>query len=225
MIKAWSDLEESIITCRECPRLVEWRETIAKNKRKAFNDWEYWGKPVVGFGDREGSILIVGLAPGAHGSNRTGRMFTGDASGDFLYKALYNVGFANQPQSVCIDDSLSLKEVFISAVCRCAPPENRPTKSEIYNCRKYLQTEISLLKNLKVIVPLGHIAFDTIIYLYRQSSGIKFNHGHFYKMNSDYPTIVASYHPSKQNTQTGRLTKQMFAKIWDMVGRELIARQ
>jgi len=144
-----NNLNKEIIACRRCSRLVEWREYIAKTRKKAFSKWEYWGKPVTGFGDIHGRILILGLAPGAHGSNRTGRMFTGDASGNFLYPALFSAEFANQQTATSIDDRLKLNDIFISAVCRCAPPNNKPTSEEIINCRSYLIRELALMKNIK----------------------------------------------------------------------------
>ena len=187
-------------------------------------EWEYWGKPVTGFGDINGRILIVGLAPGAHGSNRTGRMFTGDASGNFLYPALFSAGFANQPTASSIDDGLELKDIFISAVCRCAPPDNKPATEEISNCCYYLQSEMALLKNLNGIVALGKIAFDSSLGLIRERFGAewkeqpKFGHGKLYfskgSSASSTPWLLTSYHPSRQNTQTGRLTQAMFQDIW-----------
>lgn len=210
-----NQFEEEIITCRLCPRLVTWREQVAKEKRRAFRYQEYWGKPVPGFGDPQARLLIVGLAPGAHGSNRTGRMFTGDASGDFLYPALHRVGFANQPHAVQCDDGLELHDLFISAVCRCAPPENKPARDEIANCLPYLQKEIALLPNLRGIVALGSIAFnETLLLLNSRQTDRVFGHGAFYELGDGLPWLLASYHPSRQNTQTGRLTTQMFDAIW-----------
>ena len=224
------NLNEEIIACRRCPRLVEWREHIARTRKKAFIELEYWGKPVTGFGDINGRVLILGLAPGAHGSNRTGRMFTGDGSGNFLYPALYSAGFANQPFATSFDDGLELKDIFISAVCRCAPPDNKPVKEEISNCRDYLQSELALMKNLKGIVALGKIAFDSSLGLIKQQYGAeyenqpKFGHGRLYYSNnlhSSTPWLLASYHPSRQNTQTGRLTSEMFQAIWEKVRKLL----
>lgn len=225
-------LNQDIISCRKCPRLVEWRENIARTKKRAFIDCEYWGKPVPGFGDITGRVLILGLAPGAHGSNRTGRMFTGDASGNFLYPALYSVGFANQPEAFSSVDGMKLKDVFISAVCRCAPPNNKPTKGEITNCQEYLEREIALMKNLAGIVALGKIAFDSSFglikreYCVKAENQPKFGHGRLYFSNchhsySSSPWLLTSYHPSRQNTQTGRLTPQMFQEIWEEVRRFL----
>jgi uracil-DNA glycosylase len=215
-------LNLEIIRCRQCSRLVDWRENIAKVKKKAFVDWDYWGKPVPGFGDIEGKILILGLAPGAHGSNRTGRMFTGDASGNFLYPALFKAGFANQAETFSINDGLKLKEVFISAVCRCAPPDNKPSGEEKANCRRFLEREIALMKNLAGIVALGKIAFDATLDLLKKQFAFQpsktplFSHGRLYfSDNPSSPWLLASYHPSRQNTQTGRLSQQMFQEIWE----------
>ena len=220
-----NDLNAEIVVCRRCPRLVDWREHIAITKKKAFMEWEYWGKPVTGFGEIDGRILILGLAPGAHGSNRTGRMFTGDGSGNFLYPALYSAGFANQPISASFNDGLELKDIFISAVCRCAPPDNKPAKEEISNCREYLLRELALMENLNGIVALGKVAFDSALGLLEDRFGAewkdqpKFGHGKLYfsKGNStaSTPWLLSSYHPSRQNTQTGRLTQEMFLEIWE----------
>ncbi len=216
------DLNQSIINCRACPRLVSWREEVAVVKRRAFLDWEYWGKPVPGFGDINGEILVVGLAPGAHGSNRTGRMFTGDASGEFLYPALYRAGFANQPQSEKLGDSLTLNNLFITAVCRCVPPQNKPTVEEIKTCVPYLLNEISLMKNLKGIVALGQLAFNEIKKIYQGQPQIKtwkFAHNKVFKVEKENLWVLTSYHPSRQNTQTGKLTEEMFDQIWQQANR------
>jgi uracil-DNA glycosylase family 4 len=210
-----SVLESEIIQCRKCPRLVAWREQVAREKRRAYRDQDYWGKPVPGFGDPQARLLIVGLAPGAHGSNRTGRMFTGDASGDFLYPALHRVGFSSSPQSLHRDDDLTLHDVFITAVCRCAPPDNKPTRDEIANCLPYIKKEMELLPNLKGIIALGSIAFnETLNLLGRKRSDTTFGHGALYIWDDSNPWLLASYHPSRQNTQTGRLTTAMFDQIW-----------
>ncbi len=215
------ELENEVISCRKCPRLVAWREEVAQVKRRAYLEWEYWGKPVPGFGDPAASVLVVGLAPGAHGSNRTGRMFTGDSSGDFLYPALFTAGFANQPQAINREDGLQLRDMFISAVCRCVPPGNKPRADEIANCRPYLESEIDMLTGLKVIVALGRIAFDHTLRIYRELSGenLKFDFKHLgvYKMGDSLPWLISSYHPSRQNTQTGRLTNAMFDELWTTV--------
>jgi uracil-DNA glycosylase family 4 len=222
----WLKLEEELINCRRCPRLVAWREEVAQVKRRAYLDWDYWGKPVPGFGDHESRVLVVGLAPGAHGANRTGRMFTGDGSGDFLYPALFKAGFANQPQAVDRQDGLQLTDIFISAVCRCAPPANMPKADEITNCIPYLESEIDLLSQLRVIVVLGRIAFDQTLRLYRRRTGenlrLEFKHLGVDKMGDNLPWLVASYHPSRQNTQTGRLTESMFDAVWEKVNKILL---
>ncbi len=209
----WDNLNSEITSCRECPRLVEWREEVARVKKKAYQDWIYWGKPVPGFGDLRANILVVGLAPGAHGANRTGRMFTGDSSGDFLFGSLHRTGFANQPISVSVDDGLQLKDIFISASARCVPPDNKPTPTEIRNCRPYLEREIELLSDLKVIVALGQVAFKNVLTTYQQpSSRFDFSHGAVHQIGKLH--LIASYHPSQQNTQTGKLTQEMFDQIW-----------
>jgi uracil-DNA glycosylase family 4 len=212
------NLIKTIIACRKCPRLVDYRESIAKKKKKAYQDWEYWGKPVPAFGDLNGRILVVGLAPGPHGSNRTGRMFTGDASGVFLYKALFKTGFANQPSSVSREDGLQLSDLMISAVCRCVPPDNKPSRSEIMNCLPYLVQEIELMTHLQLVVALGRLAFDNTLGIYRAEGAaiprLDFKHGAVYQLGEGLPGLVASYHPSQQNTQTGRLTTEMFDQIW-----------
>lgn len=215
-IPDWADLNRQITACRLCPRLVEWRESVAANKRRAYREYEYWGKPVAGFGDPHARLLVVGLAPGAHGSNRTGRMFTGDASGEFLYAALHRTGFANQPTSVHIHDGLMLHDIFITAVARCAPPDNRPLPDEIRNCRPFLLKEISLLPHVQGIVALGRIAYDQITAIYADfmPETAAFSHGSLVEMKNGLPWLLASYHPSRQNTQTGRLTITMFDQIW-----------
>ncbi len=212
----WNELNAEIIGCHKCERLVAWREKVALEKRRMFFDQEYWGKPVPGFGDHAAQLLIVGLAPGAHGANRTGRMFTGDASGEFLYRALHKVGLANQPNSIKLDDGLKLNRTYISAVCRCAPPDNKPTKQEIQNCVPYLHRELQAL-NLKVIVALGRIAFEQIIAYFDMPSETIFRHGAEYAISGTSITLIVSYHPSRQNTQTGRLTEEMFDRIWRRV--------
>jgi uracil-DNA glycosylase len=214
-------------SCRLCPRLVAWREEVAQVRRRAYRDQEYWGKPVPGFGDPKARILVVGLAPGAHGSNRTGRMFTGDASGDFLYPALHRAGFASQPNSDSLGDGMQLNDLFISAACRCAPPDNKPLPSEIAACRPFLEAEINLLgPHLQGFVALGRIAFDWLIDWYRRQgasvNGIEFAHTAFFTPRAGLPWLLASYHPSRQNTQTGRLTVEMFDQAWEMARQSLI---
>jgi uracil-DNA glycosylase len=213
-------LNQVIIKCRKCPRLVEYRETVALKKKKAYRDWIYWGKPVPAFGDLDGRVLVVGLAPGPHGSNRTGRMFTGDASGVFLFKALYRAHFASQPVSLSQEDGLQLNDLLISAVCRCVPPDNKPSRSEIINCLPYLVQEIELMAKLQGFVALGRIAFDNLLGIYRSKganvTGFEFKHGRIYQLGKGLPWVVASYHPSQQNTQTGRLTVEMFDLVWSI---------
>lgn len=213
-------LNETIIGCRKCPRLVEYRESVAKKKKKAYREWIYWGRPVPAFGDIHGSILVVGLAPGPHGSNRTGRMFTGDESGVFLFGALHRSGFANQATSLNREDGLVLSDMLVSAVCRCVPPDNKPDRSEIENCLPYLEQEIKLMKNLHGFVALGRIAFENLLKVYRgwgtSVPRFEFKHGGVYQLGDTLPWLVASYHPSQQNTQTGRLTIGMFDAIWQL---------
>ena len=211
-------LNEEIETCRKCPRLVGHREKVAREKRRAFRDWTYWGKPVPGFGDSNAQLLILGLAPAAHGANRTGRMFTGDRSGDFLYAALHKAGFANQSTSLDRDDGLRLKDAYISATCRCAPPDNKPLPEEISNCRGYLEREIEILRP-KVILALGKIAWDGYLEILKQRGIIasrafhKFAHGAEAEVATGAPRLFGVYHPSQQNTQTGRVTPGMYAIV------------
>jgi uracil-DNA glycosylase family 4 len=211
-------LNAEIITCRRCPRLVEWREKVAREKRRAYRDQEYWGRPVPGFGDPQARILVIGLAPGAHGSNRTGRSFTGDGSGGFLYPALHRAGFASQPVSTSRDDGLTLTGLYITASARCAPPANKPTLEELSNCEPFLLREIQLLQP-KVLVVLGRIAFERVLDLYSaRASRFKFGHGAIYRLPEapglGSPWLLCSYHPSLQNTQTGKLTPAMFDEVW-----------
>ncbi|HOT92588.1 MAG TPA: uracil-DNA glycosylase [Anaerolineae bacterium] len=223
MTDTWDALTHDIETCRRCPRLVSWREEVARVKRRAFRDADYWGKPVPGFGDPDARLVIIGLAPGAHGSNRTGRMFTGDSSGDTLYAALYRAGFANQPTATARDDGLTLYDTFITAVGRCAPPANKPTPQELTNCRPFLTRELALLRHTRVVLALGRIAFDGYLLLLREQGveipTLPFAHGATYTLPAPYPTLIASYHPSRQNTQTGRLTPAMFDAVFAQVRR------
>ncbi|MFT3893638.1 MAG: uracil-DNA glycosylase [Anaerolineales bacterium] len=206
-------LHAEVIACRKCPRLVEWREEVARVKRRAYIDQEYWGKPVPGFGDAQARVMVVGLAPGAHGSNRTGRNFTGDASGAFLYPALHRAGFANQPQAESRDDGLRLHDMYIAAAARCAPPDNKPNPDELNNCQPYVEREFEILKP-KVIVCLGSIAFARVLKIYSvRNPAWKFGHGALYRLENG-TWILCSYHPSQQNTLTGRLTVKMFDDIW-----------
>ncbi len=206
-------LNQEIIACRKCPRLVAWREEVARVKRKAYMDQEYWGKPVPGFGDPKARVLVVGLAPGAHGSNRTGRNFTGDASGGFLYPALHRAGFANQAKAESRSDGLILKDLYITSTARCAPPDNKPGPEELNHCQPYLEREIEILQP-KVIVCLGRIAFDRILKIFSaRNPAWKFGHGVCYQLSTGN-WILCSYHPSQQNTLTGKLTVAMFDDIW-----------
>ena len=225
MEKSLEKIEQDLTSCRKCPRLVAWREEVARVKRKAYRDQDYWGRPVPGFGDPQARILVLGLAPGAHGSNRTGRMFTGDGSGNFLYPALYRAGLASQPGASARTDGLVLRDVFISAVCRCAPPENKPTREEIATCLPWLEQEMQALKNLQGVVVLGKIALDGLLSLpdfaALPRNQFTFGHDHFYETLPGLPWILCSYHPSLQNTQTGRLTADMFDQIWDKAKENL----
>jgi uracil-DNA glycosylase family 4 len=216
-------LNRQIVSCTKCPRLVDWRESVGRQKRRAYQDWTYWSKPVPGFGDAGARVLVVGLAPGAHGSNRTGRQFTGDASGNFLFPALHRAGFASQPVSVSRDDGLRLLDLYITASARCAPPGNRPTSVELENCQPYLETEIELL-HPSVVVCLGRIAFERILRIFGfPPSTFRFSHGASFRVKvpgrDTSCWLLASYHPSQQNTSTGRLTRPMFDKVWRLASK------
>jgi len=221
----WEAHNQEVVACRRCPRLVEWRERVAREKRKAFRDWDYWGRPLTGFGDPSAGLLILGLAPAAHGGNRTGRMFTGDGSADTLIAALHQAGFASQPTSVHREDGLQLQRAFMTAVARCAPPGNRPTPQELVACRPFLERELQLLERIRVVLALGQVAFQGYLQLLRQRGigvrGLAFGHGVVHRFPAPLPWLVASYHPSRQNTQTGRLTPQMMSEVLDRV-RELL---
>lgn len=211
-------LNNEIVACRKCPRLVKYREEIARVKRRAFREWEYWGKAVPGFGDPKARLFILGLAPAAHGANRTGRVFTGDRSGDFLYAALHKAGFANQPTSLHREDGLKLKNAYIAAAVRCAPPANKPLPEEILNCRPYLERELGILRP-RVVLALGKIAWDAYLEILKQEGKIAsrakfvFGHGAEERPVADGPVLVGVYHPSQQNTQTGKVTAAMYAKV------------
>ena len=218
-----STIKRQVISCQRCPRLRAYCARVARQKRAAFRDESYWGKPVPGFGDRRARVLIIGLAPAAHGANRTGRVFTGDNSGDFLFRALDATGFSNQPSSMHLKDGLKLTDAYINAVVRCAPPENKPTKREIQNCECFLEDELKALKNLQVIVALGKIACDAYWRLMATRGVIpkpkpRFAHGLVFDDTKGLgPTLVASYHPSHQNTNTGKLTAVMMTNIFQQV--------
>ncbi len=222
-MKSLSELECEIIQCNRCKRLTNWRTTIAKKKVKRYSQWNYWGKPVPGFGDPEAEVLIVGLAPGAHGANRTGRMFTGDRSGDWLYRALYKAGFANQPTSISVDDGLKLTNCYITAACRCVPPQNKPTAKELENCRQFIIKELQLLKNIRVIIGLGKIGFDAAITAFRSAGLVSstFNARFFHGVVASVGqyTFIGSFHPSQQNTFTKRLTESMFDNIFTIANQ------
>lgn len=211
-------IAEEVCACRKCPRLVKYREKVAREKRRAFREWEYWGRGVPGFGDSRAELFILGLAPAAHGANRTGRVFTGDRSGDFLYKALHGAGFANQPTSVYREDGLRLQGAYIAAAVRCAPPANKPLPGEILNCRGYLRRELEILRP-KAILALGKIAWDAYLEILKQDgriesrSAYKFSHGAEAEIADDLPRLFGVYHPSQQNTQTGRVTEAMYAAV------------
>ena len=205
-------LHQEIIACRCCPRLVEWRERVAREKRAAFRDWEYWGRPVPGFGDAEPRLVVVGLAPAAHGANRTGRVFTGDRSGDWLFRALYRAGFANQPTVEHRDDGLELRDAYVLATVRCPPPKNRPTTVERDNCRPFLERELALLQRGRVYVALGGWALGVLATLEDLRPRPKFAHGAELALPGGR-TLLCSYHPSQQNTFTGRLSEEMLDAV------------
>ncbi len=206
-------LQDEIVACGKCPRLVEWREEVAARRRAAYRAWEYWGRPVPGFGDPRAELLVVGLAPAAHGGNRTGRVFTGDRSGHWLYRALYRAGYANQPNSEHRDDGLRLTGAYVTATVRCAPPQNRPTPEERDNCLPYLQRELDLLRDARVIVVLGAFAYQAVARLLGLRRPPPFGHG-VEVSSSGGRAILCSYHPSQQNTFTGKLTPGMFDAIF-----------
>ncbi len=213
-------IQREVVDCRRCPRLVEWRERVAREKVRRFRDEQYWGRPVPGLGDAKARMLIIGLAPAAHGANRTGRMFTGDRSGEWLFRALHRAGFANRPDAVHAQDGLTLTDCFISATARCAPPDNKPLPEEIAACRSYLEAELDLFRpQLRCVVVLGKIAFDWYLATLR-AQGVAmprpapaFSHLAEHRLPGS-PPLLASFHPSQQNTQTGRLTEPMFDAVW-----------
>lgn len=219
-------LNAEIVACAKCPRLVAYREAVAREKRRAFAGCDYWGKPVPGFGDPNAKLLILGMAPAAHGGNRTGRVFTGDRSGDFLYDALYRVGFANQPTSVERGDGLELNNAYIAAAVRCAPPANKPLPSELANCRPYFERELAILRP-RAILALGGIAMSAYLGTLKREgkirtlAGFRFAHGASYKFDDGLPRLFASYHPSQQNTFTGKLTKAMLVRVLQNIRRFL----
>ncbi len=223
-IACLDELNGTIITCRACPRLVRWREKVAREKRAAFRDEEYWGRPVPGFGDPQAQLLVCGLAPAAHGGNRTGRVFTGDRSGDWLYAALYRAGFANQPTSRHRDDGMQLRDCYITACVRCAPPDNKPTTAERDRCLGYLVDDLKLLVRVKVIVCLGGFAWDGIQRAMGERGHVarpKPKFGHAARATVGPYTLIGCYHPSQQNTFTGRLTEKMLDAVFAQARRHL----
>ena len=223
--EAFRLLQESLVECRRCPRLVAWLEQVAANKRASYADQEYWARPVPMLGSRTARLLIVGLAPGAHGSNRTGRMFTGDRSGEWLFRAMYRAGFANQPAAVSRDDGFELRDAAITAIVRCAPPANRPTPGERDACSGWLERELDLCDRVRVVLALGGMAFDQTLRLGRRRGWEvprpkpRFAHGVEVGLGDDAPVLVGSYHPSQQNTFTGRLTEEMLDGVFARVSR------
>jgi uracil-DNA glycosylase family 4 len=226
------ELQGIVVRCRKCPRLVDYLKDISKHKPKRYRDWNYWSKPLPSFGDPNARVLIVGLAPAAQGGNRTGRMFTGDRSGEWLFNALYQFGFANQSNSLRRDDDFKLNDGYITATIRCAPPQNKPLPEEIENCRPYFLKELDLLKNIKVIVPLGQIAFAQTLKSLKSKGfdipSLSFGHGRIYLLSlrtqhSELRTItlITTYHPSQQNTQTGKLTRPMFHGIFKLAKKKI----
>jgi len=217
-VEKLNQLNQEIIRCRKCPRLVRYREQVARDKRRSFLAWDYWGRPVPGFGDPSAELLILGLAPAAHGANRTGRMFTGDRSGDFLYKALFRAGFANQPTSTNRNDGLKLKNAYMAATLRCAPPANKPLPAELANCRPYFERELEILQP-RVVLVLGSVAMRAYLGLLKERglfatlAAYPFRHGASYELPGELPRLFASYHPSQQNTFTGKLTDAMLFKV------------
>jgi len=217
MILKFNSLRKKIIKCKKCPRLVKFRNKIVKNKRKQYINENYWGKPITGFGDINGKILFVGLAPAAHGATRTGRVFTGDKSSEFLYKCLYKAKISNQSTSVHLNDGLKLNNAFITAALKCVPPGDKPEKGELNNCFNYFQEELNLLRNLKIVVALGKIAFDACVNFYKENYGflekIKFGHSLFYRLPNNI-LLVGCYHPSPRNVNTGRINEKKMTKLF-----------
>jgi uracil-DNA glycosylase family 4 len=213
-----SRLNSEAVRCQLCPRLRRYCNRIAKTKRRQFRYWEYWGKPLPGFGDPKARLLILGLAPAAHGGNRTGRMFTGDGSAQFLMAALHKFKFANQPTSEKVTDGLVLTDAYMTAIVRCAPPKNKPSRKEIDACQNYWTQELRLLENVRVVLALGRVAFDTYVRFLKEqkldTTGLKFKHGALYRFAEPHPALCASYHPSRQNTQTRVLTMKMLERVF-----------
>src|SRR5262245_20375330 len=218
--RALASLRRRIPTCERCPRLRAYCREVARVKRRAYRDWTYWGRPVPGFGDAGARLILVGLAPAAHGGNRTGRIFTGDRSGDWLYGALYRHGFANQPTSVSRDDGLVLTGAYVTAAGRCAPPGNRPTPSELVRCRPYLSAELAALSQASVVIALGLVAWESVLHVWKEHGFAlprprpRFGHGAEARIAPELPILLGSYHPSQQNTLTGKLTRPMFDSVF-----------
>jgi len=213
-------ISNEVVACEICPRLREHARHVAQVKRRAYLQWDYWGKPIPGFGDPQARVLVIGLAPAAHGGNRTGRVFTGDRSGDFLYRALYETGFASQPESSSREDGLTLKDVYVTAAVRCAPPDNKPTPEEFRKCRPYLEREIKSLKNVRVVVALGALAFNAYLdILHETKAHFSFGHDREHDLGAGRPILISSYHPSQQNTSTGKLTAAMLRKVFERARR------
>lgn len=215
-----AQIQREVVECERCPRLVTHRRKMARVKRRAYRNWEYWGRPVPSFGDPQARLLLIGLAPGAHGANRTGRMFTGDDSGNFLFRVLYKTGFASQPEAVDRADGLQLTDCYITAAVRCAPPHNKPSREEFAACRRYLERELQRLRRVRVVVPLGRLALDSYLSALLSKEQIErraaypFEHGKRYDLPGNLPILLCCYHPSRQNTQTGRLTEAMMVRIF-----------
>jgi uracil-DNA glycosylase len=220
-------IQKRVVACRLCPRLCVYCRQVAAEKRRAYRDQEYWGKPVPAFGDPHAQVVVIGLAPAAHGANRTGRMFTGDRSGDFLYRALYQTGFASQPHSVSRGDGMKLTKVWITAPVRCAPPDNKPLPEEIRNCRGYLEQELAALSDVRVVVVLGLIAMNVYLSLLkdrgliRSRAAFRFGHNVEHRIGPGQPVLLCSYHPSQQNTSTGKLTEAMLRDVFERAASRL----
>jgi uracil-DNA glycosylase len=213
-VRALVEVEAEVIGCRACPRLVEWREQVAVEKRAAYRNEVYWGRPIPGFGDPQARVVVLGLAPAAHGANRTGRMFTGDRSGDWLFRAMHRAGLANQPESVAIDDGLALQGAWVTSAVKCAPPDNKPTPTERDACAGHLKREFAALSSARVIVCLGTFGFDAALRLFDVRPKPKFAHGTEVAVPGG-PTLLGCYHVSQQNTFTGRLTEQMLDDVFE----------
>ena len=217
------NLNKKIINCSKCSRLIKFRNKIIKNKRKQFINEKYWGKPITGFGDINGKMLFVGLAPAAHGATRTGRVFTGDKSSEFLYKCLFNAKISNKRKSEYVGDGLKLKNAFITTALKCVPPEDKPEKKELNNCFHYFKHEVNLLKNLKIVIALGKIAFDTCIQFYRHyynlNGNYKFAHGKTYKLPNKI-ILIGCYHPSPRNVNTGRIDEIGMTKLFKIIKKK-----